>query len=348
MPHIIMEKKQRKIVINIVILAFILAGIGWIASLFIHLGGEHTNNAQVRQDIVPVSARVQGFIKEIRFTEFQPVCKGDTLVLIEDSEYRLRLAQAKADYQNAMVGKSAMETGISTIQNNMAVTDAGMAEVDILLKNAEADYRRFQVLYENKAVTLQQLEGMETKFNSLKAKLETMKRQKRSTGLAKDEQTQRLEQNQLRIEVAQAALELAELNLSYTVVLAPCDGTMSRKTIQEGELTMPGKQLFSIVDNSAKWVVANYRETQRANINVGDEVEISVDAFPGKTLKGRVEAISNATGAQYSLASPDNSAGNFVKVEQRIPVKIAFTPENDPALMEQLGAGMNVECKVID
>lgn len=343
-----MDKKRKKIIANIVIIAFILCGIGWIASLFVHLGGEYTNNAQVRQNIVPVSARVQGFIKEIRFDEFQQVQRGDTLVLLEDSEYRLRLAQAKADYQNALVGKTAMETGISTIQNNLSVTDAGMQEVEILLKNAEADYNRFKVLLANKAVTQQQFEGVQTKYESLKAKLEIMKRQKRSTSLVKDEQTQRLEQNDLRIEVARAALELAELNLSYTVVLAPCSGTMSRKTIQVGELMMPGKPLFSVIDNSEKWIIANYRETQRGGIHVGDRVEIEVDAFPGTTLYGQVEAISNATGAQYSVSSPDNSAGNFVKVEQRIPVKIVFTADNDPKLLGQLGSGMNVECNVLD
>ena len=343
-----MDKKRKKIIANIVIIAFILCGICWIASLFIHIGGEYTNNAQVRQNIVPVAARVQGFIKEIRFEEFQPVEKGDTLVLIEDSEYRLRLAQAKADYQNALVGKSAMETGISTIQNNLSVTDAGMQEVEILMKNAEADYNRFKVLMENKAVTRQQFEGIQTKYESLKAKLETMKRQKQSTRLVKNEQIQRLEQNELRIEVAKAALDLAELNLSYTVILAPCSGTMSRKTIQVGELMMPGKPLFSVIDNSSKWVIANYRETQRENIHVGDKVEIEVDAFPSTTLEGRVEAISNATGAQYSVSSPDNSAGNFVKVEQRIPVKIIFTDNNDPKILEQLGSGMNVECKVLN
>lgn len=343
-----MDKKRKKIIANIVIIAFILCGICWIASLFIHIGGEYTNNAQIRQNIVPVAARVQGFIKEIRFEEFQPVEKGDTLVLIEDSEYRLRLAQAKADYQNALVGKSAMETGISTIQNNLSVTDAGMLEVEILMKNAEADYNRFKVLMENKAVTRQQFEGIQTKYESLKAKLETMKRQKQSTRLVKNEQIQRLEQNELRIEVAKAALDLAQLNLSYTVILAPCNGTMSRKTIQVGELMMPGKPLFSVIDNSNKWVIANYRETQRENIHVGDKVEIEVDAFPSTTLEGKVEAISNATGAQYSVSSPDNSAGNFVKVEQRIPVKIIFTDNNDPKILEQLGSGMNVECKVLN
>lgn len=342
-----MNKKRKKIIANIFIIAFILCGIFWIASVFIHVGGEYTNNAQVRQNIVPVSARVQGFIKEIRFEDFQEIQKGDTLLLIEDSEYCLRLAQAKADYQNALVGKTAMETGISTIQNNISVTDAGMQEVEILMKNAETDYNRFKVLFENKAVTQQQFEGVQTKYESLKAKLETMKRQKQSTNLVKTEQTQRLEQNELHIEVAKAALELAELNLSYTVVQAPCSGTMSRKNVQVGELVMPGKLLFSVIDNSCKWVIANYRETQRNRINIGNKVKISVDAFPNIVLEGIVVAISDATGAQFSISSPDNSAGNFVKVEQRIPVKIGFAKNNDPKILEPLSSGMNVECKVL-
>lgn len=340
--------KTKKIILDIVTIILLIGGIAWIASSFIHFGGEHTNNAQVRQDIVPVAARVQGFIKEIRFEEFQEVKKGDTLVLIEDSEYKLRLAQARADYQNALVGKSVMGTSIETTENNIAVTDASIKEVEILLKNAEADYNRYKILLENEAVTQQQFDGVETKYESLKAKLETMKRQKQSTNLVKNEQTQRLEQNDLRIEVAKAALDLAELNLSYTVVLAPCDGTMSRKTIQEGELMMPGKPLFSVIDNNDKWIIANYRETQRGDIELDDIVEIKVDAFPDVVLEGKVAAISNATGSQYSIASPDNSTGNFVKVEQRIPVKIVFTENNDEKIIEQLSSGMNVECKILN
>lgn len=340
--------KTKKIILDIVTIILLIGGIAWIASSFIHFGGEHTNNAQVRQDIVPVAARVQGFIKEIRFEEFQEVKKGDTLVLIEDSEYKLRLAQARADYQNALVGKSVMGTSIETTENNIAVTDASIKEVEILLKNAEADYNRYKILLENEAVTQQQFDGVETKYESLKAKLETMKRQKQSTNSVKNEQTQRLEQNDLRIEVAKAALDLAELNLSYTVVLAPCDGTMSRKTIQEGELMMPGKPLFSVIDNNDKWIIANYRETQRGDIELDDIVEIKVDAFPDVVLEGKVAAISNATGSQYSIASPDNSTGNFVKVEQRIPVKIVFTENNDEKIIEQLSSGMNVECKILN
>lgn len=342
-----MDKKQKRLAANIIIIAFILVGICWIASLFVHIGGEYTGNAQVRANIVPVAARVQGYINDIRFEEFQRVQRGDTLVVIEDSEYRLRLAQAEADYENALVGKSAMETGITTIENNLSVSDAALDEVEILMRNAEADYNRYKVLLENRAVTRQQFDGIKTKFEALKAKVETMKRQRRSTALVKSEQTQRLEQNALRIEVAEAALELARLNLSYTIITAPCSGTMSRKNIQEGELVMPGKPLFAIVDESRRWVVANFRETQRRNISVGATVEIKVDAFPDATFEGRVEAIADATGAQFSISSPDNSTGNFVKVEQRIPVKILFTANNDREQLAQLASGMNVECKVL-
>ncbi len=340
-----MDKRTKKTVANIFIIAFCVCGLGWVTSAFFHFGGEYTNNAQVRQNIVPIASRVQGFIKEIRFEEFQQVAKGDTLVIIDDAEYKLRLAQARADYQNAIVGKDAMGTAISTISNNVAINDAAIDEVEILLANAESDYNRFKVLYENNAVTKQQYEGIATKYESLKAKLQTMKLQKKSASLAKNEQVQRLEQTQARIDVCKAALELAELNLSYCTVTAPCNGIMSRKGIQAGELIMPGKPLFSVVDNSSAWIVANFRETQLGEISVGDEVEIEVDAYPGVDFNGVVESISNATGAQYSYAAPDNSQGNFVKVEQRIPVKILFTGEN-PEQVKHLSAGMNAEVKV--
>jgi membrane fusion protein (multidrug efflux system) len=341
-----MNKKQKKITANIIVIALILCGVAWIASLFIHIGGAYTNNAQVRQDIVPVSSRVQGFIKTVYFDEFQHVRKGDTLLLIEDSEFRLRLAQAEADYQNALAGKSAMGTSISTTQNNLSVSDAGIEEAGILLQNAEKDYLRYKKLLSEESVTQQQYDAVKTNYDALKAKCEILVRQKHSTALVKDEQTQRLNQNEAAIAVALAAIDLAKLNLSYTVIIAPCDGFTSRKTIQEGELVMPGNHLLAIENDEAKWVIANYRETQRKHIHIGSKVDIYIDAFPDYTFEGEVAAISNATGAQYSPVAPDNSAGNFVKVEQRIPVKIIFTGNNDGELLSLLGAGLNGECKI--
>jgi membrane fusion protein (multidrug efflux system) len=344
-----MNKQQKKILANVIIIALILCGLAWIASLFIHIGGEYTNNAQVRQHIVTASSRVQGFIKKVYFDEFQQVSKGDTLVMIEDSEFRLRVAQARADYQNAIAGKSAMGTAISAVGNNLAVTDASIDEVKVLFTNAENDYNRYKKLLENAAVTRQQFDAMKTQYESLRAKLETMQRQKQSVQLTKDEQTQRLAQNDAHIEVCRAALDLAELNLSYTIVLAPCDGYTSRKTIQEGELVMPGKYLVSVVESPEKWILANYRETQMRYIRVGSKVDIRIDAFSGVKFEGEVVAISSATGAEYSPAAHDNSIGNFVKTEQRIPVKIIFTANNDSGVLSQVKAvraGMNVECTV--
>ncbi|MDR0566143.1 MAG: HlyD family secretion protein [Prevotellaceae bacterium] len=339
-----MNKKQKKVVANVIIIALILCGLAWIASLFIHIGGEYTNNAQVEQNIVTVGSRVQGFIKEVRFDEFQFVRKGDTLVVIEDSEFRLRLAQARAGYQNALAGKSAMGTSISTTANNLAVSDAGIEEVNVLLANAEADYNRYKKLLANNAATRRQFDDVRTQYESLRAKLETMQRQKQSTRLAKDEQTQRLAQNDAAIEVCRAALNLAALNLSYTIILAPCDGYTSRKTVQNGELVSVGQPLLSVVDSREKWALANYRETQMKHIRMGSVAEITVDAFPGARFEGIVVAISSATGAKYSTHSHDNAVGNFVKTEQRIPVKIAFTGNSE--ILSQLAAGMNVECKI--
>jgi membrane fusion protein (multidrug efflux system) len=341
-----MNKRNKKIIINIVVIALILCGIAWIASLFIHVGGEYTNNATVDRDKIVLSSRVQGFVKKIYFDEFQPVRKGDTLAVIEDAEFRLRLAQAEADYQNALSGKSAMATTIHTTQNNLSVSDAGIEEMRILLQNAEKDYLRYQKLLTESAVTQQQYDGVKTNYEAMKAKYEMLVRQKQSTSLVKAEQTQRLDQTESGIKIAESALELARLNLSYTVILAPCDGKTGRKIIQEGELVMPGKHLLMVVSDENKWVEANFRETQMQHIQAGSKVAIEIDAFPKHKFEGVVASISNASGAQYSPASPDHSVGNFVKVEQRIPVKILFTENNDMAILAQLTSGMNVECKV--
>ncbi|MBR1574928.1 MAG: HlyD family secretion protein [Bacteroidales bacterium] len=337
-----MNKHTQKIIVNTVVVLLLVCAAGWFASLFWHPGAEYTDNAQVRKDIVPVSSRVQGFVKEVRFSEFQQVSAGDTLLLIEDAEFRLRLAQAEADYRNALAGESAAGAGLATTDNNIRVTEAAMEEVKIQLADAEANYRRYSNLLEKGAVTRQQFDGVKTQYEGLKAKVATMERQIRTTRSARSEQEIRREQSKGGIELAEAALNLARLNLSYTVITAPCEGVTSAKSIQNGELLMPGQRLLSIVSNEEPWVTANFRESQLGHIHVGDAVEISVDALKGEKFAGRVEAIADATGAQYSPMAPDNATGNFVKIEQRIPVKICFT--DGP--VELLASGMNVTCKV--
>lgn len=342
-----MNKGTKKIGRNIVVIAIILVGLGWVCSRFIHLGRvEYTDNAQIRRNIIPINSRVQGYIQKVCFDDFQFVHKGDTLVVIESSEYRLKVVQAKANYQKALMENSAMETVISTTANNLTVSDANIEELRIRLNQAKTDFHHYEQLYAQKAVTRQQYDNAKADYEATRAKYDMLVRQKRSTSLVKDEQTQRLEQNQTNIEVAQAAQHLAELNLSYTVIVAPCNGVTSKRAIQEGQLIQPGQTLLSVVDHDSVWVIANYKETQTRHIDEGMPVDIEVDAVPGITYQGRVATLSSATGAQYSIIPQDNSAGNFVKVEQRIPIKIVFTGENRREDMDRLRSGMNVECEV--
>lgn len=342
-----MKSKTRKMLRNTTVLLSISIGLLWICSKFIHWGNvEYTDNAQIRRNIVPINSRIQGFIEKINFEDFQKVKKGDTLVIVECTEFRLELAQARANYQKTLMENTAMGTIISTTDNNILVSDAAIEELEVILAQAETDYNRYEQLYKQKAVTRQQYENYKTNYEATKARYDMQVRQKRSASLVKEEQTQRLTQNQSNVDVAKAAQELAELKLSYTVITAPCDGITSRKTLQEGQLIQPGQTLLTIVESDNVWIIANYKETQTSNIKEGMHVGITVDAIPGISYNGIVDKLSCATGAQYSIVPQDNSAGNFVKVEQRIPIKIVFSEDNSSENLELLRAGMNVECEV--
>ncbi len=338
---------KKKFIPNLVLILVIVGGIVWVASKFFHFGNvEYTDNAQVRQDIMPVNTRVQGFIKKIYFSEYQHVKKGDTLLVIEDSEFRLQLAQAEANYANAIVGKNAMNTTISTTQSNIAVSDAAITEAKARLDNAKLEYDRYTTLLSQEAVTRQQFDRVKTDYDAARARYDQLTRQKNSTALLKQEQTQRLEQNDGGIKIAEAALNQARLNLSYTVIVATADGVTGRKNIHEGQLVQPGQTMVDLVVADSRWIIANYKETQTSKMKPGQTVKITVDAVPGVTYEGRVQALSKATGASFSLVPQDNSSGNFVKVEQRIPVRIEFTDANSKENLERLRSGMNAECTV--
>lgn len=339
-----MKHRSKKILSYVVTVVIIVVAAIWVASKFIHLGNvEFTDNAQVQRQIVPVNSRVQGYIKEIRFKEYEPVKKGDTLVIIDDADMRLRVAQATADYQNALAGRAVADNSVGVATANVAVSDASISEAKILMENAAVDLERYRKLLEKDAVTRQQYDGAETDYKAKKARYEMLARQRSASSSVVAETRQRIAQNDAGIELAKALLETAELNLSYTVITAPCDGYASRKEIQVGQLVQPGQTLLDVVDSSDVWIAANYKETQLHHIHPGSEVEIKVDALPGKTFVGKVVSLSTATGAALSLIPQDNSAGNFVKVRQRIPVRIELTGDAD---LDLLRAGMNVECLV--
>lgn len=342
-----MKQRTKKIISYIIAIAVIIGAAVWVGSRFIRLGNvEFTDNAQVRRQIVPVISRVQGYIKEIRFNEYRPVKKGDTLIIIDDSDMRLNVARARADYNNALAGKDVANSSVTSASANVAVSEASIAEAKVVMDMAAKDLARYEKLLEQDAVTRQQYDGAHTDYEAKKARYLMLSRQRSATSTVVDVNRRRISQSDAGIELAKALLETAELNLSYTVITAPCDGYTSRKEIQVGQLVQPGQTLLDVVESGNVWVTANYKETQLQHIAPGSKVEIKVDAIPDVLFTGEVSALSTATGASLSLMPQDNSAGNFVKVRQRIPVRIEFSRDNDSAAMAGLRTGMNVECSV--
>lgn len=342
-----MNHRSKKIISYVVSLAVVAAAAVWIGGKFVHLGNvEFTDNAQVRRQIVPVKSRVPGYIKEIRFKEYQPVKKGDTLVIIDDADLRLNVARARADYENALAGRSVADRSVASASANVAVSEASVSEAKVLMDLAATDLARYENLMAQDAVTRQHYDIARADYEAKKARYEMLARQCRATSTVVDVSRQRISQSEAGIDLAKALLETAELNLGYSCIVAPCDGYTSRKEIQVGQLVQPGQTLLDVVDSGEVWITANYKETQMQHIGPGSEVEISVDAIPDISFRGVVASVSTATGASLSLLPQDNSAGNFVKVRQRVPVRIELTPDNDAGQLSLLGAGMNVECRV--
>lgn len=337
---------MKKYLYNAIVIALLVIGAIIVIVNFTHFGNvEYTDNARVRQHITPQNTRVQGFIREVRFEDFQRVKKGDTLVVIEDAEFRLRLAQAEADLARALEGTKATGSSIKTTMAGMQVTDAGIEEARVNLENAKREDARFEALLKQEAVTQQQYDNVHTAYLSAKAKYEQVSRSLNTQSQVKVEQGHHLSAANCSIELAKAAVELARLNLSYCYVIATCDGVVGTKDIQPGMLVQPGQTMVNIVDEGSLWVEANYKESQLPNIHEGNEVSLTADAVPGVTFKGRVERISDATGSAFSLIPIDNATGNFVKVEQRVTVRISLEG-NKPEDLEKLRAGYNVECEV--
>lgn len=305
---------------------------------------ETSNDAQVEQYISPVNLRASGYIKKIYFTEHQQVHKGDTLLVLDDREYRIRVMEAEAALKDAMAGATVMDATLQTTQTTASVYEASIAEIEIRLAKLEKDRQRYENLLKRNAATPIQLEQIETEYEATRKKLEATRRQQRAAMSGIKEVSNRKESTEAAIQRAKAALEMARLNLSYTVVLAPCDGKLGRRALEEGQYITAGQSVTYILPDSQKWIVANYKETQVENLKLGQEVRIAVDALSGREFTGKITAISGATGAKYSLVPTDNSAGNFVKIQQRIPVRIDFTDlsEEDNA---RLAAGMMVVVK---
>ncbi|MEG1665135.1 MAG: HlyD family secretion protein [Mucinivorans sp.] len=345
--HQLHRLKVRNIVINTVCIILVLTGISWTGGYFWkYFNYEITNDAMVDQYIAPLNVRASGYIKQVRFTEHQYVHAGDTLLILDNSEYQIKVKDAQAALMDARGAKDVLHSGIQTSKVNIAIQQANIAQAQAQLWQQEQEYRRYSNLLEQESVSKQQYEQVRANYETTKARYQSLLEQKsaaQSQYAQTNNQSTSVEANILRKE---AELDMARLNLSYTVLIAPYDGYMGRRTLEVGQMVQSGQTISFLVRGLDKWITANYRETQIANIYIGQKVRIKVDAFSGRVFSGTVSAISEATGSKYALVPTDNSAGNFVKVQQRIPVRI----EIDDATVEEMAnlrAGMMVQTEAI-
>jgi membrane fusion protein (multidrug efflux system) len=329
-----------------------------------------TDDAVVRGDLTPLSTKVAGIVRNVKISDFQRVRSGDLLVELQDDDYQAQLAQASAAVEAA---KAAIENnrrqrelqdsriqralaGIDQAKAQAAAAAAGINAVQADVVRTSAERTRQEALLASQAATKQHVEGAvadEQRFAaqavSREADLEQAKTALRSNEIAVETERRSkavLESQELQLiadlHVKQAALAMAEVNLGYTKVHAPADGTVGERQVRPGQLVSPGTQVLTFVPET-KWVQANFRETQLTHMKVGDPAEIRIDEYPGQIARGKVLEIAPASGSQFALLPPDNATGNYTKVVQRIPVKIAI---DDATLAAKLRPGLSVVATV--
>lgn len=323
--------------------------IGTLLAIALYFGGkkvifsithETTDNAQIETSIVPVLTRISGYVKTIAIKDYDSVGQNQLVAEIDDAELQVQLLEQQSDLQQSMAdvsnAQAQLENGILSLKNNKGIIDLRT----IKQKKANSDFKRDENLFKEQAITRKQLE--ESEFQVASANQELINAQ---TELATaNNRIAVLRQNVNRalalIEMKKTKIKETELKLSYTKIITPNAGKIGKKNINIGQFVQAGTPLFSIVNDSSYWIVANFKESQLESLQEGKKVKIRLDAFPDLTIDGTIASLSDATGAKFSLLPPDNSSGNFIKVTQRIPVKISIN--NQAAFKNKLRAGMSV------
>ncbi|MBV8327633.1 HlyD family secretion protein [Chryseobacterium sp.] len=336
-----LTQKEKRINKTITLLAWILiiSGIAGMVSFYLFSRKNvTTNDAQIEQYITPVSSKVSGFIKIIKFNENQFVRKGDTLIIIDNREFVNQVKVAEASLHANTENIATIQSGVNTKESDTKIIDAKIASAKIDIWRTEQDFKRYKNLLNEDAATEQEFENVKASYEQAKANLMALDQQKNAVKAGASEQQTKVAPAKSQIQQSSAHLNNAKLFLSYTVITAPYDGWVGKKTIQEGQLIKEGQALVQIVSKE-KWIIANYKETQLGQIDQQKEVIITADAYPDIEFKGKIVSVSPASGSQFSLVKPDNATGNFVKIEQRFPVKIMLNNSKDN---EKLLSGMNV------
>lgn len=355
-----LKAKKRNPIFLVILVVLVIGGAWFGISKYIH--GQHheeTDDAQISADITPVIPRVAGYIKEIKVNDNQQVKKGDTLLVLDDRDFQVKLEEAQAalaaaqsNLEIAKATTSASRANIGTSQASVGTVDAQIEAAKINVWRANQDYERYANLIKDHSITQQQYEQALATKQTAEKQLQILQQQKNQASQQTNAVAAQSNATAQQIGAATAAVhqrqvevDAAKLNLSYTVVVAQQDGLVSKINVQPGQFVQAGQALFSVVHSNDVWVTANFKETQLNKMRIGQKVIVSVDAFKNHEFEATVASFSPATGSTFSLLPPDNSTGNFVKTVQRLPVRIEFTNKSD-SLIQKLRPGMNVSVDV--
>jgi membrane fusion protein (multidrug efflux system) len=352
------QKSNKK---SIIIAVLILSGLSYGIYKYVHsLSHETTDDAQIEKNMNPIIPRVMGYVTKVYIKDNDYVKKGDTLFTIDNNDYMVKLEDAKAALIAAQGNFEVSKADIGSALASVSVSDANVQSAGgsietakIKLGRATKDFERYNNLYKNHSITKQQFEQALAAKQEAESQLRILQDQKKASSFQKSVIIAKSKVSNKQSEVAsanvkraEAMLEAAKLNLSYTVVTAAIDGQVSKITIQPGQLVQPGQALFYLINNQEAWVIANFKETQLNKMKMGQKVTVKVDAYPDTDFEGEITSFSPATGSKFSLLPPDNATGNFVKTIQRLPVKISLNATNDPDKIKLLRPGMNVDVDV--
>ena len=355
------KQEGKKSVIFPIILGVLVIGGGLFGYKEYAYGQNHekTDDAQLVANMAPVISRISGYIAEVKVHDNQFVKKGDTLIILDNRDQKLLVQQAEAALQTAQNSISAARASTQATSQNIISADAAVGTMNAQIEAAKVnvwkttqDLKRYENLIKDHSITQQQYEQVLAAKQTADRQLTVLVEQKKQTLSQTNIATAQTQASDQQIGTAKAIanqrnvdVENAKLNLSYTVITAPENGFLAKVPVQNGQFVQAGAQLFSLVRDNQLWVVANFKETQLIKIISGQKASIEIDAFPDFKLQGTVSSISPATGSSFSLLPPDNASGNFVKVVQRVPVKIDLK-NLDKKIAEKLRAGMNVTAEV--
>jgi membrane fusion protein (multidrug efflux system) len=352
--------KKRSRAFLVVLILLVIAGGSFGISKYMHsLSHEETDDAQIEANINPVIPKISGYVTEVRVKDNQLVKKGDTLLVLDDRDFKLKVEQAEAALVTAQSNLTSAQASTNASQANIATSQAAIGAIDAQIEAAQVnvwrttqDYNRYANLIQDHSVTQQQYEQAQAAKETAEKQLQVLQQQKAQASRQTTAVTSQSSATSTQVGVANASInqrkvdvDEAKLNLSYTVITAPADGIVSKINVQEGQFLAAGQATFSIVHDNNVWVVANFKETQFDKLRIDQKVIVEADAFPGHEFEAKLTSFSPATGSRFALLPPDNASGNFVKTVQRLPVKIEFTNPQD-SLVQQLKAGMNVTVDV--